>query len=55
MTNQAPVIPRVEAAIRWREWQAREAASDRRTVTILRTLMLLIVAAWVVWFVVQLT
>jgi hypothetical protein len=54
MTNQTAVIPDVEAEIRWREWQARGAASDRRTATRMRRLMLLIVAALVVWFLVQL-
>lgn len=54
MTNQIAVIPDVEAEIRWREWQARGAASDRRTAARMRRLMLLIVAALVVWFLVQL-
>jgi hypothetical protein len=49
------VITDVEADIRWREWQARGAASDRRTAARMRTVMLLIVVALVVWFVVQLT
>ena len=31
MTNHTAVIPDVEADIRWRDWQARGAASDRRT------------------------
>lgn len=55
MTNHTAVIPNVEADIRWRDWQARDAASDRRTATRMRKLMLLIVAALIVWFVVQLT
>jgi hypothetical protein len=55
MTNHTTVIPDVEADIRWRDWQARGAASDRRTATRMRKLMLLIVAALIVWFVVQLT
>jgi hypothetical protein len=54
MTNQTAVIPVGEAEIRWRNWQARGAASDRRTATRMRRLMLLIVAALVVWFLVQL-
>jgi hypothetical protein len=48
------VITDVEADIRWREWQARGAASDRRTAARMRTVMLLIVVALVVWFVIQL-
>ena len=55
MTIHTAVIPDVESDIRWRDWQARGAASDRRTATRMRTLMVLIVAALIVWFVVQLT
>jgi hypothetical protein len=55
MTNHAAVIPNVEAESRWRDWQARSVASDRRAATRMRTLMLLIVVALVVWFVVRLT
>ena len=55
MTIQTAVITDVEADIRWRDWQARGAASDRHTAAKMRKMMLLIVAAWVVWFVVQLT
>ena len=55
MTSHTAVIPDVEADIRWRDWQARGAASDRRTAARMRKVMLLIVAALIVWFVVQLT
>ena len=55
MTTHTAVITDVEADMRWREWQARGAASDRRTAARMRTVMLLIVVALVVWFVVQLT
>jgi hypothetical protein len=54
MTTHTAVITDVEADIRWREWQARGAASDRRTAARMRKVMLLIVAALSVWFVVQL-
>jgi hypothetical protein len=54
MTTHSAVITDVEADIRWREWQARGAASDRRTAARMRTVMLLIVVALVVWFVIQL-
>jgi hypothetical protein len=54
MTNQVAIISATEADIRWRNWLARGAASDRRTATRMRRVMLLIVAALVVWFVVQL-
>jgi len=55
MTIPSAVIPDVEADIRWREWQARGAATDRRTAARMRKLMLLIVAALIAWFFVQLT
>jgi len=55
MTNHTAVIPDLEADVRWRDWQARGAASDRRTAARMRKVMLLIVAALIVWFVVQLT
>ena len=54
MTNHTAVISQAEADIRWREWQTRGAASDRRTAARMRKVMLLIVAALIVWFVVQL-
>jgi hypothetical protein len=55
MTNHTAVMPDVEADIRWRDWQARGAASDRRTAARMRTVMLLIVTVLIVWFAVQLT
>ena len=55
MTTHTDVIPDVDADIRWRDWQARGAASDRRTAARMRTVMRLIFAALIVWFVVQLT
>jgi len=54
MTNHAAVIPDVEAEARWREWLARGAASDRRTAVRMRQLMLVLVAALVAWFLVEL-
>ena len=54
MTNHTAVISDLDQDIRWRDWQARGVASDRRTSARMRKLMLLIVAALVVWFVVQL-
>ena len=55
MTNHTAIIPGVEADIRWRDWQAPGAASDRRTAARMRKVMVLIVVALIVWFVVQLT
>ena len=54
MTNQTAVVSDAEADIRWRAWRARGAASDRRTAARMRKVMLLIIAALVVWFVLQL-
>ena len=51
----AAVIPDVESDIRWRDWQARGAANDRRTAARMRYVTLIVVAALIVWFVVQLT
>jgi len=55
MTNLVATVAQSEADIRWRHWQARGAESDRRTATRMRNAMLLIVAALMVWFIVQLT
>jgi hypothetical protein len=55
MTIQTAVIRDAEADIRWRDWQARGIARDRRTAGRMRQVMLLIVAALIAWFVVQLT
>ena len=55
MTNHTAVIPEVDADIRWREWQARGAANDRRTAARMRKVLLLIVTALIIWFVVRLT
>ena len=55
MTNHTTVMPDVEADIRWRDWQARGAASGRRMAAKMRKVVLLLVAALIVWFVVQLT
>lgn len=55
MTNDTAVSADMEAELRWRDWQARGVASDRRMAARMKTVMLLIVAALIVWFVVQLT
>ena len=55
MTNHTAVIPEVNADSRWREWQARGDANDRRTAARMRKALLLIVAALIIWFVVRLT
>lgn len=55
MTNHTALIPEVDADIRWREWQARGDANDRRTAARMRRGLLLSVAALIIWFVVRLT
>lgn len=54
MTPQAAIVPDADADSRWRNWQARGVARDRRTATRSRGLMLLVAAALVGWFVLQL-
>jgi len=54
MTDQAAIVDDPEALLRWRNWQTRGAESDRRTAIRMRGLMMLIAAAFVVWFVVRL-
>jgi hypothetical protein len=55
MTSHVAIVSDTEADIRWRDWEARGAASERRTAARMRRVMLLLVAALIVWFVVQLT
>ena len=55
MTIQVGVIPNVDVDTRWRDWQARGAASDRRTAVRMRYVLLLVVVALSAWFVVQLS
>jgi hypothetical protein len=54
MTNCA-AVSEMEADVRWREWKARGAASDRIWAGRMRNVTLLIFAALVVSLVVQLT
>ena len=54
MTSHVASISDPDAEIRWRAWQARGAAGERRTATRMRQVMLLIVSALVIWFYVQL-
>jgi hypothetical protein len=54
MTTHAAVVADVDADVRWRDWQARGAANDRRTDARMRGVMLLGFAALAVWFVVRL-
>lgn len=55
MTIQAAVTPDVESDIRWHDWRARGAAGDRRSAVRMRRVMLLAVAALIVWFVAHLS
>jgi hypothetical protein len=55
MTEFVASVAQSEADIRWRNWQARGAERDRRMAARMRKVMLLLIAALVVWFLVQLT
>lgn len=55
MTNIVASTAASDADIRWRNWQARGAESDRRTAARMRKVMLLLVAGLVIAFLVQLT
>jgi hypothetical protein len=55
MTAHTAVVPDVDADIRWRDWQARGAASDRRSAASMRKVMMAVVAILIAWFVVQLS
>ncbi|MGE0451400.1 MAG: hypothetical protein AB7Q29_17645 [Vicinamibacterales bacterium] len=54
MTDQAAIVAGPDVALRWRNWQARGAEGDRRMVTRMRGVTILIAGALLVWFVVQL-
>jgi len=54
MAVAVATLPDPDADVRWRNWQARGAATDRRMATRMRTVMLVAAAAWAVWFFVQL-
>ena len=54
MTNHTATIPGADAQRRWDEWRAKGAGADRRTATKMRTLILVVATALVVWLIVQL-
>jgi hypothetical protein len=56
MTNAAVAVvePDVAAEARWRAWQARGAAADRRMTVRMRTLLIVLFAALAVAFITQL-
>jgi len=49
MTPHAATISDSETDVRWRAWKAQGAERDRRTSTRVRTLMLLVAAAFAEW------
>ena len=49
--GDAAVVTDAAAEARWRDWQARGAAADKRTTAGMRTLLLVLAAALVVAFV----
>jgi hypothetical protein len=54
MTSLVAILPDPKADIRWRNWQARGAESDRRTAKRMRRLMLVLATALAVSLLVQL-
>lgn len=54
MTMRPDVVVDAEAETRWQDWRARGAESDRRTARAMRGVVLVITAAMLVWWVVQL-
>jgi hypothetical protein len=52
MTGPAATIPTPEADLRWRQWQARGAADDRRTARRMGTAMVLMAIGFVIWLLV---
>ena len=54
MTGQTAIVPNVEADRLWQEWLVRGAATDRRSATRMRILLLVVVIALAIWFVVPL-
>lgn len=54
MTSHVTTISESERDIRWREWQARGAASDRRTARTIRGLTIAVFVALAGWLLVLL-
>ena len=54
MTTLVATVPDSDADLRWRDWQARGAESDRRTAARMRGVMIVIAIALATWFSVQL-
>jgi len=50
----ASTLPLSDADLRWQNWQARGAKSDRRMATRMRRLLFVIATVLAIWFVVQL-
>ena len=53
-TDQLAAVQDAEADIRWRNWQARGAAQDRRQIKTMGGLALLVGAGLALWLFVQL-
>jgi hypothetical protein len=54
MPNPVATLPDPDAAVRWRNWQARGAETDRRMARRMRRVMFVVATAWAIWFSVQL-
>jgi hypothetical protein len=54
MTDVDAAVTDPEADARWRAWQARGAASDRRAAARVRVVLLIVVAVLALWLVASL-
>ena len=54
MTTQTSTVFDLDQDVRWRQWQARGAAHDRRTAMRMRMVLLFIALALAAWFYMQL-
>ena len=53
MSDNIIVMPAAKTDNRWRDWQERGAASDRRSHATMRTLAVLMATVIVIWLFVQ--
>jgi hypothetical protein len=54
MTSDIAAAANTDADIRWQHWQAQGRALDRRRAVITSRMIVLVIAAWAVWLLVEL-
>jgi hypothetical protein len=54
MTIGTAVPPDADVDVRWRDWQARGAAADRRSAVMMRSVSVVVSIGLAVWLLVQL-